>query len=39
MLKKICSLVLVLLFVNVVCFAKVKNYKAEATEDIPSLPS
>lgn len=36
MLKKICSLVLVLLFVNVVCFAKVKNYKAEATEDIPS---
>ena len=36
MMKKIVSLVLVLLFVNVVCFAKVKNYKAEATEDIPS---
>ncbi|MBR3627684.1 MAG: hypothetical protein IKN42_02415 [Elusimicrobia bacterium] len=36
MLKKIVSLVLVLLFVNVICFAKVKNYKAEATEDIPS---
>ena len=36
MMKKIVSLVFVLLFVNVVCFAKVKNYKAEATEDIPS---
>jgi hypothetical protein len=35
-MKRIISFVLVLLFLNVVCFAKVKNYKAEATEDIPS---
>ena len=36
MMKKIVSLVLMLLFVNVICFAKVRNYKVEATEDIPS---
>lgn len=35
-MKKIVSLVLVLFLANAVCFAKVKNYKAEATEDIPS---
>lgn len=36
MMKKIVSVVLMLLFVNVICFAKVRNYKVEATEDIPS---
>ena len=35
-MKKFISLVLVLFLANAVCFAKVKNYKAEATEDIPS---
>ena len=36
MMKKIVSLVLILFLVNVVCFAKVKNYKVESTQDIPS---
>ena len=35
-MKKFVSLVLVLFLANAICFAKVKNYKAEATEDIPS---
>ena len=36
MMKKIVSLVVMLFLLSGVCFAKVKNYKAEGTEDIPS---
>ena len=38
-MKKIISLVCVLLLANVVCFAQIKNYKVESSMDIPSNKS
>lgn len=35
-MKKIISLVLMFLFAGSICFAQVKTYKAEASEDIPT---
>ena len=38
-MKKIISLVTILFLANVVCFAQVKSFKVEATEDVPSNKS
>lgn len=38
-MKKIISLAIMFLFVGSICFAQVKNYKVEATKDIPSNKS
>ncbi len=38
-MRKVISLALMFLFVGSICFAQVKNYKVEATDDIPSNKS
>lgn len=38
-MKKIISLVAILFLANIVCFAQVKSFKVEATEDVPSNKS
>ena len=38
-MKKIISLVAILFLANIVCFAQVKSFKVEGTEDVPSNKS
>ena len=38
-MRKVISLAVMFLFVSSICFAQVKNYKVEATDDIPSNKS